>query len=147
MKLHVLEKQKGFTDEDAREQFEKHRKKAEKLISEPGKVEKLLKRMGRKLETMPVLSGVLEYLPKMYYMLRSWFTKEYTAVPVGTIVAILGALTYFLSPVDLVPDFLPGIGYLDDAAVIAVCLKLVKGDIDRYMEWKVEHGTKIIVEE
>lgn len=147
MKLKIFEKEKEFTEEEAKIQFEKHRKKAEKLVSEPGKVDKLLKKLGRKLESMPVLSGVLEYLPKMYYMVRSWFKKEYTAVPIGTIVAILGALLYFLSPVDLVPDFLPGVGYLDDAAVIAVCLKLVKGDVDRYMEWKVEQGTKIIVEE
>lgn len=147
MKLNIRRKPKGFTVEQATVEFEKQRKKAEKLVSEPGKIEKLLKKLGRKLEKLPVLSGPLEYLPKMYYMVRSWFKKEYTGVPVGTIVAILGALLYFLSPVDLVPDFLPGIGYLDDAVVISVCLTLVKGDIDRYMEWKVEHGEKIVVEE
>ena len=147
MKLNIRRKPKGFTVEQAAIEFEKQRKKAEKLVSEPGKIEKLLKKLGRKLEKLPVLSGPLEYLPKMYYMVRSWFKKEYTGVPVGTIVAILGALLYFLSPVDLVPDFLLGIGYLDDAVVISVCLTLVKGDIDRYMEWKVEHGEKIVVEE
>ena len=147
MKLNIGKKQKGLTVEQAAAEFEKERQKAEKLVAEPGKVEKLLKKIGRKLEKLPVLSGPLEYVPKMYYMVRSWLRKEYTGVPVGTIVSILGALLYFLSPVDLVPDFLPGIGYLDDAVVISVCLTLVKGDIDRYMEWKVEHGEKIIVEE
>lgn len=147
MKLNIGKKQKGLTVEQAAAEFEKERPKAEKLVAEPGKVEKLLKKIGRKLEKLPVLSGPLEYVPKMYYMVRSWLRKEYTGVPVGTIVSILGALLYFLSPVDLVPDFLPGIGYLDDAVVISVCLTLVKGDIDRYMEWKVEHGEKIIVEE
>ena len=147
MKPNIRRKPKGFTVEQATVEFEKQRKKAEKLVAEPGKIEKLLKKLGRKLEKLPVLSGPLEYLPKMYYMVRSWLKKEYTGVPVGTIVAILGALLYFLSPVDLVPDFLPGIGYLDDAVVISVCLTLVKGDIDRYMEWKVEHGEKIVVEE
>ena len=147
MKLNIGKKQKGLTVEQAAAEFEKERQKAEKLVAEPGKIEKLLKKLGRKLEKLPVLSGPLEYLPKMYYMVRSWLRKEYTGVPVGTIVSILGALLYFLSPVDLVPDFLPGIGYLDDAVVISVCLTLVKGDIDRYMEWKVEHGEKIIVEE
>ena len=147
MKLNIGKKQKGLTVEQAAAEFEKERQKAEKLVAEPGKIEKLLKKIGRKLEKLPVLSGPLEYVPKMYYMVRSWLRKEYTGVPVGTIVSILGALLYFLSPVDLVPDFLPGIGYLDDAVVISVCLTLVKGDIDRYMEWKVEHGEKIIVEE
>ena len=147
MKLNIGKKQKGLTVEQAAAEFEKERQKAEKLVAEPGKIEKLLKKIGRKLEKLPVLSGPLEYVPKMYYMVRSWLRKEYTGVPVGTIVSILGALLYFLSPVDLVPDFLPGIGYLDDAVVISVCLTLVKGDIDRYMEWKVEHGEKIVVEE
>lgn len=49
---------------------------------------------------------------------------------------MISALIYFVSPVDIIPDFLPVVGYLDDAAVVAACIKLVKSDIDDYKQWR-----------
>jgi uncharacterized membrane protein YkvA (DUF1232 family) len=43
--------------------------------------------------------------------------------------ALLGALAYFVLPVDLVPDILPVLGYADDAAVLATALRLVASHI------------------
>jgi uncharacterized membrane protein YkvA (DUF1232 family) len=40
-----------------------------------------------------------------------------------------------LNPADLFPDFILGVGYLDDAAVIAFCLKLVEQDLEKYKQW------------
>lgn len=65
-------------------------------------------------------------------MVRDYASGSYREIPFGTIAAVVGALIYVLSPVDLIPDFIPGIGYVDDAAVIAACLKLVKGDVEKY---------------
>ena len=53
-------------------------------------------------------------------------------MPRGTVAAIVGSLLYVLSPVDLIPDMIPVVGYLDDAAVLALCLKFVKHDVDEY---------------
>jgi uncharacterized membrane protein YkvA (DUF1232 family) len=45
---------------------------------------------------------------------------------------ILGAmLLYFASPIDLVPDFIPGLGQLDDAILLAVALRIVMRGCDR----------------
>ncbi len=43
--------------------------------------------------------------------------------------ALIAALTYFIVPVDLIPDFLPALGFGDDAAVIAATLQLVSSHI------------------
>ena len=70
---------------------------------------------------------------KLYFkMLSDVFSRRYTRVPRGTVAAIIGSLLYVLSPVDLIPDVIPVIGYLDDAAVLALCLKFVKHDVDEY---------------
>jgi uncharacterized membrane protein YkvA (DUF1232 family) len=53
---------------------------------------------------------------------------------------IAGAITYFVIPFDLVPDGLPKIGYLDDAAVIRHALKRTREDVDRYRQWLVDRG-------
>ena len=39
---------------------------------------------------------------------------------------------YALSPIDLIPDFIPLVGYVDDAAVIAACLAMVREDLARF---------------
>ncbi len=74
---------------------------------------------------------------KLFFcMLKDFFTRKYTNVPVGTIMTIAGSLLYVFLPVDIMPDFIPGIGYLDDGAMIALCLKMLNSDLTKYKEWK-----------
>ena len=60
------------------------------------------------------------------------------SVPWKTIAAVAGALLYVLNPLDFIPDLILGFGFLDDAGVVALCLKLVESDLHRYAAWK-EH--------
>ena len=67
--------------------------------------------------------------------------KDYRAgvfrkIPFGTVAAIVVTLIYVLNPFDLVPDFLPIIGQLDDAAVVAACMILIEHDLQTYKLWK-----------
>jgi uncharacterized membrane protein YkvA (DUF1232 family) len=50
----------------------------------------------------------------------------------GTVVAILFALFYFLFPLDVIFDFMPFFGYIDDLTVISFVLGRIKGEIERY---------------
>lgn len=53
--------------------------------------------------------------------LRLYYAMEKGKANAPQIAAILGALGYFISPVDLIPDFLPG-GLVDDAGVLATAI-------------------------
>jgi uncharacterized membrane protein YkvA (DUF1232 family) len=48
------------------------------------------------------------------------------------------ALLYVLAPFDLVPDAIPGLGQLDDAAVVSVCLALVRQELVKYAAWRAK---------
>lgn len=73
---------------------------------------------------------------KLYFqMLGDVFTGKYKKVPTGTVAAIVGTLLYVLSPVDLLPDFLPG-GFVDDAGIIGLCLTFTKYDVEQYKKFK-----------
>ncbi|WP_143151253.1 YkvA family protein, partial [Marinobacter nauticus] len=63
---------------------------------------------------------------------------RYRAIPWKSIAAIAGALLYVLNPIDLIPDIIFGIGFLDDAGIVALCLKLVESDLHRYAAWKAQ---------
>ena len=50
--------------------------------------------------------------------------------------SLAGTLLYIFLPIDIIPDFIPGIGFIDDAAMIALCIRMAKLDIDKYKSWK-----------
>lgn len=72
----------------------------------------------------------------MFSLLRDYWRGDYRAVPWKSIAAIAAALLYVLNPLDLIPDVLVGLGFLDDASVVALCLKLVESDLHQYAAWK-----------
>ncbi len=59
--------------------------------------------------------------------------------PWSTVAMLAGALLYFISPVDLIPDFIPFAGLLDDVSFFGLALKTAKGIIDDYKVWKETH--------
>lgn len=68
-------------------------------------------------------------------MVRDYWSRRYRQVPVGTIGAAVFTLLYVFNPLDLVPDFLPIIGQIDDAALVAACLALLEHDLRTYGMW------------
>lgn len=101
---------------------------AEKVIKNESRIKKLF--------TMEALKKFAEYVPMMFSMVKDYKAKRYTEVPVKSIVAIIATLLYVLLPVDVIPDFVPALGFTDDAAVFAWCLKMVSSDLEKYKEWK-----------
>lgn len=69
-------------------------------------------------------------------MVKEYFQGNYREIPVKTIVLITAALIYFVSPVDTIPDFLIGIGFVDDGAVIAYVFNSLSEDIESFKTWK-----------
>jgi uncharacterized membrane protein YkvA (DUF1232 family) len=69
-------------------------------------------------------------------LIKDWRTGKYRQAMYGTIAAAAFALIYVFNPFDLVPDVLPFIGAVDDAAVIGACLMLIERDLRQYRSWK-----------
>lgn len=127
-----------FTKKQALEQLKKGYYKADQLLKDDAKMEPFLEKLDKKLKWVPFLREEFKLLPVFISMVRSYWKRDYTRVPRRTILAIVSALVYFLSPIDVIPDWIPLLGQLDDALVIATCWKLVNDDIDDYRQWKKE---------
>lgn len=106
-------------------------------------LERFLQRLEKKLKTIPVAGDKLAVLSIMISLVRNYIKKEYTDVPIGTVIAVISALIYVLSTVDIIPDSILGVGYLDDAAVVTACWKLVKSDVEEYKRWRQMNGKVI----
>jgi uncharacterized membrane protein YkvA (DUF1232 family) len=60
-----------------------------------------------------------------------------------TFLIIAGALVYTALPTDVIPDFIPGIGFLDDAFVIGYTIKSIKDEVENYKRFKGEETKQI----
>jgi uncharacterized membrane protein YkvA (DUF1232 family) len=81
---------------------------------------------------------VREDLFRLIRLVRAWARREYTVVPWRTLLYIVAALVYFVNPIDLVPDVLVGLGFVDDVAVIAAVVRAVRRDITAFLSWEKE---------
>ena len=74
----------------------------------------------------------------MFGMLQDYRKGVYSSVPWFTIASIAFALLYVLNPLDLMPDFIPGLGYVDDFAILTITLRFIETDLHKYLDWKLE---------
>ena len=69
-------------------------------------------------------------------MLKAYISKEYTIVPWASIAMATGALIYFVSPIDLLLDWIPVAGLVDDAAVLVFVLRQIHSDLEKFQLWE-----------
>ncbi|WP_303290136.1 YkvA family protein [Marinobacter sp. SS5-14b] len=106
-----------------------HRRDLETLLERQKAIEEKVKGSGR-------LNRFATDIRLMFSLIRDYWQGNYRAVPWKTIAAVAGALLYVMNPLDLIPDLILGIGFIDDAGVVALCLKLAESDLHRYAAWK-----------
>lgn len=103
-------------------------------------IEKVNQRSKDIENKLPKLKTMLEHAKVMLSLVKDYWKGEYREVPYWAIAAAALALLYVLNPADLFPDIIIGVGYVDDAAVIAFCLKLVQHELDKYQQWKLDQA-------
>jgi len=88
------------------------------------------------VEKAGFLSQYWEDIKTSFALIRDWFNGSYDKVPARMIVSLAGALIYLVSPLDLIPDWVPMAGLVDDAAMLAFVFQLSKVDLNSYRRWK-----------
>ena len=81
----------------------------------------------------------------LYKVFQLYYVLQKPDLPLKTKTIIMGALAYFILPIDVIPDFLPGIGYTDDLAVVGVALLEASTYIDDEVNKKAYERVKYIL--
>tara|TARA_B100000929_G_scaffold290862_1_gene286314 strand:+ start:2499 stop:2912 length:414 start_codon:yes stop_codon:yes gene_type:complete len=96
--------------------------------------------VDQKINNSGMLQKYAELGKVMYGMLKDYRKGVYKQVPWFTIATIAFSFLYILNPLDIIPDFIPGLGYIDDMAIITFGLRFIQSDIHNYLDWKLESG-------
>ena len=122
--------------------IETFKKDAESTISNAEKLDELLQKFEEMLAQIPGVGEKLTEIPAMISLVLAYSRGEYTVAPIGSIIAITAAIIYAVTPLDLIPDTIPGVGLVDDAAVLAFVEHRVHEDVEKYKKWQEENGRR-----
>jgi uncharacterized membrane protein YkvA (DUF1232 family) len=118
--------------------FREAKLKAEGIAKNPELLNDLIQKADKKAleKGRSVLGEAWDSLATCFRMLRAYARGEYRNIPWKTLVAIIGAMVYFVMPLDFIPDFIFGFGFTDDVALILLTVKSFKDDIENYAKWE-----------
>ena len=122
--------------------FARIKNKAAEYLNNPGKLNELIDKAKNKAESknQGPLKEVLDSLMALFRLVRAYAKREYVEVPWQSLLLIVATILYFLIPTDLIPDWMIGLGFIDDAALIGWTMNTVKTDIDGFREWESKNS-------
>lgn len=122
---------------DEHELLHRAEQQAEEALATPARVKRIAARARARAERYRGrLGDAFGEIQAITRLLTAWAQGRYRVVPMRTLVALLGALLYFLMPLDAVPDFILALGMLDDAAIIARVIQIFRDDLKAFRQWE-----------
>lgn len=108
---------------------------AEKINSDD--LKEVLRKKGKILAKLKgPLEKFMEDIRLLFMLLDDYISGRYPFIPWRSVAMIAFTLLYVLWPIDAVPDIIPALGLLDDAACVGLCLACISADLKAYKKWK-----------
>lgn len=89
--------------------------------------------------------GFVQKIPAAVRMIKSWRKGEYKMKVTDILLPAL-ALLYVISPIDLIPDFVLGIGALDDLAILAFAIPMLLKEVDKFLLWESQRKNPNVID-
>lgn len=118
------------------------RQRARTLLGDPERVKSLLRDAEHKSQRH--LGAARHQLAVLVRLLRAWVNGRYRDVEPATLLAAVGAVLYFVLPLDLIPDPLLGFGLVDDVAVIAWVVNQIRSELERFEAWEQQQQPEAV---
>jgi len=114
-------------------------KTARAYVGNPERLQALFADAAKEAATMPKepFQETWPYFQAMLRLIRAYSNGVYRDVPDSTLVVIIAAIIYVVNPLDVIPDALPALGFLDDATVLALAVRRSRPALDDFMTWEI----------
>ena len=77
----------------------------------------------------PTVKRALRHIPFIEEVVAAYYAMLDRETPLPARLTLIAALAYFVTPFDFIPDFILGVGFVDDATVLMAALTAVRGSI------------------
>jgi len=119
--------------------FRKSVRKAKEYLDDSNKTRSLISEAIEKSnKNKNKLSAVWDDLQALIRLSKAWIKGEYKMIPGKTMLFSVAAIIYFVSPLDVIPDFIFIGGFIDDATIIAFVINSISDDIKAFKAWENE---------
>ncbi len=109
-----------------------------------------IERTIRVLSRFPIIESVIDDAQTLHRLANAYRQNNYRNISFVTLGLVVFGLLYFISPLDLFPDFIYALGLVDDIAILGFISSQIRDEIDEYRQWELrmkEYGEGIIVDE
>lgn len=110
--------------------------KSNRILNNKHRFFNLFTRSMSKAEGIGEFDEIKTDLGTVFSLVGDYLHGNYKKVSKTSLLLIIGSLLYLLNPMDIVPDFLLGVGFLDDLAVFTYMIKKIRQELDKYRNWK-----------
>lgn len=127
-----------LADTRLRRLFTTYRVRARTLMQDPAALDALAAKARTRANgsTNSRIRELSDQIKRLGRLVRAYADGSYREVNAGSIALAVAAILYFVSPIDLVPDAIPGAGLMDDATVFAFVLARLQLELDRFAAWE-----------
>ena len=125
--------------------FGSYRAKAKEYVRDPAKLEELASSARSKAGNSPSsrIRELGDQIKLLGRLIRAYARGEYRDIPLGSIVMVVAGVLYFVTPIDLIPDAMPGAGLLDDATILAFVLARLDHELVRFRAWETSRAIDV----
>jgi uncharacterized membrane protein YkvA (DUF1232 family) len=111
---------------------------AKELLSNPDRLRGVVDDALRKAERYKEgpLREIWHSLSTAFRLIKAYANGSYRAVPWESMSLLVAAVVYLLMPIDLIPDFIVGLGLLDDVALFGWVLRCISTELDAFAKWE-----------
>ena len=104
--------------------YDEDKRKAEKYAGKPHKIRQVIEKAMNKLKKLDIdpVTDLAESIKTLTRLLETYLRGHYQ-MPWQSAASVIAALLYFITPLDMIPDIILGIGYADDLAVKMHCIQ------------------------
>jgi uncharacterized membrane protein YkvA (DUF1232 family) len=116
--------------------------RAQEYVRDPQRLVRLVEDAARASEERPVgrVGELVEDMKALLRMTMAYARGQYRDIPRDKLLLAVGAIAYFLSPFDVIPEFLGPLGFSDDALVLGLLLRLMREEVGRFLDWESQHA-------
>lgn len=113
-------------------------KNAKWYVDEPQRLRSLFEEATKEAAKLPKdqFKDTWPYFQAMLRLIHAYYRGQYRDVSESTLVVIVAAIIYVVNPLDVIPDAIPALGYLDDATVLVLAVRRTRQTLDDFMMWE-----------